>query len=309
MNILITGGLGFIGTNLSIKLLEDNHNIYIIDDLSSGQLDNLNIIQQYGNVKFYKQNICEKLPDIQVDEIYNLACDASPKFYQSDMLATIKSCTYGLFNLLELAKKNNAKFLQSSTSEVYGNPLENPQKEEYLGNVSCTGIRSCYDEGKRVAESIVLNYYRQYNVDVKIVRIFNTYGQYMRQDDGRVVSNFINQILDNKPITIYGDGSQTRSICYIDDLIDGLLKLMKSDYHFPVNIGNNEEYTILQLANIICDEMKVNQKYVYCDLPEDDPLQRKPDITKANKILNWKPKYDVKNGLRKTIQYFKEIHS
>lgn len=309
MNILITGGLGFIGTNLSIKLLEDNHNIYIIDDLSSGQLDNLNIIQQYGNVKFYKQNICEKLPDIQVDEIYNLACDASPKFYQSDMLATIKSCTYGLFNLLELAKKNNAKFLQSSTSEVYGNPLENPQKEEYLGNVSCTGIRSCYDEGKRVAESIVLNYYRQYNLDVKIVRIFNTYGQYMRQDDGRVVSNFINQILDNKPITIYGDGSQTRSICYIDDLIDGLLKLMKSDYHFPVNIGNNEEYTILQLANIICDEMKVNQKYVYCDLPEDDPLQRKPDITKANKILNWKPKYDVRNGLRKTIQYFKEIHS
>lgn len=309
MNILITGGLGFIGTNLSIKLLEDNHNIYIIDDLSSGQLDNLNIIQQYGNVKFYKQNICEKLPDIQVDEIYNLACDASPKFYQSDMLATIKSCTYGLFNLLELAKKNNAKFLQSSTSEVYGNPLENPQKEEYLGNVSCTGIRSCYDEGKRVAESIVLNYYRQYNLDVKIVRIFNTYGQYMRQDDGRVVSNFINQILDNKPITIYGDGSQTRSICYIDDLIDGLLKLMKSDYHFPVNIGNNEEYTILQLANIICDEMKVNQKYVYCDLPEDDPLQRKPDITKANKILNWKPKYDVRNGLRKTIQHFKEIHS
>lgn len=308
MNILITGGLGFIGTNLAIRLLKECNKIYIIDDLSSGLIDNLKVIQKYGKVDFYKQNICDKLPDINVDEIYNLACDASPKFYQSDMLATIKSCTYGLFNLLEFAKRNNAKFLQSSTSEVYGNPLENPQKEEYLGNVSCTGIRSCYDEGKRVAESIALNYYRQYNLDVKIVRIFNTYGPYMRKDDGRVVSNFINQILDNKPITIYGNGSQTRSICYIDDLIDGLIKLMSSSQHFPINIGNNEEYTVKQLADIICQEMNMNQKYVYCDLPEDDPMQRKPDITKAEKLLNWKPKYSVKNGLNKTIKYFKEIH-
>jgi UDP-glucuronate decarboxylase len=257
------------------------------------------------NFKFINHDIIYPLEiNVDIDEIYNFACPASPPKYQKDPINTLKINFLGVLNLLELARVKNAKFLQSSTSEVYGEPEITPQHENYRGNVNTVGIRSCYDEGKRVAETLVMDYHNQYNVDTRIVRIFNTYGPKMDKNDGRVVSNFITQALNNQDITLYGNGEQTRSFCYIEDQIDGLIKLMNSDYIYPMNIGNPHELTVKELATLILKLTKSDSKIVYKDLPLDDPTNRKPDITKAKNILQWLPNYDLESGIIKTIEYF-----
>jgi UDP-glucuronate decarboxylase len=243
----------------------------------------------------------------KIDQIYNLACPASPPKYQQDPVYTLKVNFQGVLNLLELAKKHNATILQSSTSEVYGEPEISPQHENYRGNVNMVGIRSCYDEGKRVAETLMMDYHKQYNVDIRIVRIFNTYGPKMDKYDGRVVSNFINQALNNINITLYGNGEQTRSFCYIEDLIEGIIKLMNTSYNYPVNIGNPYEITVTELANIIIKLTNSKSSIIYKPLPSDDPTNRRPDITKAKELLNWEPNYDLERGIMKTIQYFSRI--
>ncbi|MBQ4646848.1 MAG: SDR family oxidoreductase [Candidatus Gastranaerophilales bacterium] len=303
--ILITGGAGFIGSNLCKRLIKDNI-VICLDNLSTGDMTNIMPLLENPNFKFIEHDIINPI-DIEIDEIYNLACPASPVHYQKDSLQTLKTCVFGIYNLLELAKKYNAKILQSSTSEVYGNPLIHPQNEDYFGNVNINGPRSCYDEGKRCAETFMSDYHKQYDVNIKIARIFNTYGKNMRQDDGRVISNFIVQALSNKEITIYGDGSQTRSYCYIDDLIDGLIKLMESNISTPINLGNPFEYSILKTAEIIMSKIETKSQIVFKKLPQDDPIKRKPDITKAKKELIWEPKISLNEGLDKTIAYFKEI--
>ena len=306
--ILITGGAGFIGSNLCEKLLYDGHKIICVDNLLTGNIKNVEHLLNNPNFTFINHDIIEPLEiNADIDEIYNFACPASPPKYQKDPVNTLKVNFIGVLNLLELARLKNAKFLQSSTSEVYGEPEITPQHENYRGNVNTIGIRSCYDEGKRVAETLVMEYHNQYNVDTRIVRIFNTYGPKMDKNDGRVVSNFINQALNNENITLYGNGEQTRSFCYIDDQIDGLIKLMNSNYNYPVNIGNPYELNVKELANIILNLTKSNSKIIYVDLPLDDPTNRKPDITKAKNILNWEPTYDLEKGLIKTIKYFIEI--
>ena len=306
--ILITGGAGFIGSNLCNKLLNDGHKIICVDNLLTGNIKNVEHLLNNPNFTFINHDIIEPLEiNADIDEIYNFACPASPPKYQKDPVNTLKVNFIGVLNLLELARLKNAKFLQSSTSEVYGEPEITPQHENYRGNVNTIGIRSCYDEGKRVAETLVMEYHNQYNVDTRIVRIFNTYGPKMDKNDGRVVSNFINQALNNENITLYGNGEQTRSFCYIDDQIDGLIKLMNSNYNYPVNIGNPYELNVKELANIILNLTKSNSKIIYVDLPLDDPTNRKPDITKAKNILNWEPTYDLEKGLIKTIKYFIEI--
>jgi UDP-glucuronate decarboxylase len=303
--ILITGGAGFIGSNLCEKLLKDGHKVICVDNLYTGNIKNIQEFFYNQNFVFLNRDILLPL-DItdDIDEIYNLACPASPKKYQQNPINTLQINFIGVMNLLELAKRKNAKFLQSSTSEIYGEPQISPQTEEYRGNVNTIGIRSCYDEGKRIAETLIMEYYNKYNIDIKIVRIFNTYGPKMDEDDGRVVSNFINQAINNQDITIYGNGDQTRSFCYIDDLIDGLVNLMQSDYHLPINIGNPNELNVKELANIIIKLTNSKSKLIYKDLPSDDPTNRRPDIKKANQILNWSPKYDLEKGLVKTIDYF-----
>lgn len=306
--IVITGGAGFIGSNLCHRLYNENNKIICIDNLLTGNIKNIEDLINKENFEFINHDIIKPLHlESNIDEIYNLACPASPEKYQKDPINTLKVNFIGVMNLLELAKEKQAKFLQSSTSEVYGEPQISPQNEEYRGNVNIVGIRSCYDEGKRVAETLVMEYHKQYNIDTKIVRIFNTYGPKMDKNDGRVVSNFINQALNNIDITIYGDGSQTRSFCYIDDNINGLIKLMNSNYNYPVNIGNNYEITVKEIANIIIELTNSQSKIIYKDLPTDDPTNRKPDISIANKILDWYPKYDLLNGLNNTIDYFKNI--
>ena len=303
--ILITGGAGFIGSNLCEKLLKDGHKVICVDNLYTGNIKNIQEFFYNQNFVFLNRDILLPL-DItdDIDEIYNLACPASPKKYQQKPINTLQVNFIGVMNLLELAKQKNAKFLQSSTSEIYGEPQISPQTEEYRGNVNTIGIRSCYDEGKRIAETLIMEYYNKYNIDIKIVRIFNTYGPKMDEDDGRVVSNFINQAINNQDITIYGNGDQTRSFCYIDDLIDGLVNLMQSDYHLPINIGNPNELNVKELANIIIKLTNSKSKLIYKDLPSDDPTNRRPDIKKSNQILNWSPKYDLEKGLVKTIDYF-----
>ena len=304
--ILITGGAGFIGSHLCKKLLSDGNEVFCLDNLYTGSLDNIKEFEYSKNFHFIQHDVIEKF-DIEADEIYNLACPASPPHYQNDPVKTTKTSVLGILNLLELARKCNAKLLQASTSEVYGDPMVHPQTEEYWGNVNPIGVRSCYDEGKRCAETVIMDYHRQYETNTKIVRIFNTYGPNMDINDGRVVSNFIMQALRNEDITIYGDGSQTRSFCYITDLIDGIIKLMASDYHLPVNIGNPSERTVLDLAKLIIKLTDSNSKIVYKPLPQDDPVKRKPDITKARSILNWEPKVDIESGLSNTIEYFKKF--
>ena len=262
----------------------------------------------HPNFTYMNHDIIQPLEiNEDIDEIYNFACPASPPKYQKDPINTLKINFIGVMNLLELARIKKAKFLQSSTSEIYGEPEITPQHENYRGNVNTIGIRSCYDEGKRVAETLIMEYHNQYNVDTRIVRIFNTYGPKMDKDDGRVVSNFINQALNNEDITLYGNGEQTRSFCYIDDQLDGLIKLMNSDHIYPVNIGNPYELTVKELASIILKLTNSNSKIIYKDLPSDDPTNRKPDITKARNILHWEPTYDLEDGLIKTIQYFRDI--
>ena len=307
--ILIAGGAGFIGINLCKRFLNEGNRIICVDNFYTGNKRNLEIFSS-ENFKLIEHDIITPFDiDEDIDEIYNLASPASPFTYQSNPLQTIKTNVHSVFNLLDLAVKYDAKFLQSSTSEVYGEPLEHPQKESYWGNVNPNGIRSCYDESKRCAESICLNYHREYGINLKIARIFNTYGPYMDILDGRVVTNFIIQALKGEDITIYGEGLQTRSFCYIDDLLDGLIKLMDTGNEFtgPVNLGNTIEFTISDLANKILEKIDSNSKIIYLPQAQDDPTQRKPDISLAKEKLSWQPKVMLDEGLDNTIPYYRDL--
>lgn len=304
--ILVTGGCGFIGSNLCRELLKEKNKIICLDNYECGYRNNIIDLLENENFEFIEHDIINPIEiNINIDEIYHLACPASPKNYQKDPIKTIKTNVIGTMNMLQIAKKFNSKILLSSTSEVYGNPMISPQNEEYWGNVNPVGIRSCYDEGKRIAETLMIEYKRKYNVNIRIARIFNTYGPYLSENDGRVVSNFIIQSLHNKNITIYGTGNQTRSFCYIDDLISGLMKLMKNEYNGPINLGNPNEITIKELAKNIIKLTNTNSKIIYKEIPEDDPEIRKPDINKAKQLLKWEPKIDLIKGLTLTINYFK----
>ena len=307
--ILVTGGSGFIGSHLCKKLVEDKNNyVYCLDNFYTGSKNNIKDLLELNNFELTEQDIVNPI-DINVDEIYNLACPASPVHYQKDPIKTIKASVIGIINILEMAIKYNSKILQASTSEVYGDPLIHPQNEMYWGNVNPIGIRSCYDEGKRCAETIIADYRRQYNLDAKIVRIFNTYGPNMAINDGRVISNFIVQALKNNDITIYGDGSQTRSFCYVSDMIDGLIKMMNSKQEGPINLGNPTEKSIKELAGIVLKLTNSRSKITYRELPSDDPIKRKPDIKMAKNFLDWEPKTDLNTGLSKTTEYFKNLLS
>lgn len=302
--ILVTGGAGFIGSHLCERLLSEGNSVICLDNFFTGSEENVQHLLSNKKFKLVEHDITQPF-ETEVDEIYNLACPASPVHYQFNPVSTMKTSVLGIINVLELAKKCNARILQASTSEVYGDPKVHPQREDYWGNVNPIGLRSCYDEGKRCAETLIMDYYRYYGVDVRIVRIFNTYGPKMDKNDGRVVSNFIVQALQDEDITVYGDGLQTRSFCYVDDLVDGIMKLMSSDYVGPINIGNNSERTVLDFAKLIIEMTGSNSKIVYKGLPSDDPMQRKPDLTLANEQLKWQPTTDIKVGIAKTIEYFK----
>jgi len=305
--VLVTGGAGFIGSHLCKELISNGNYVFCVDNLYTGDLDNLKNILNHKNFKFIEYDICNEI-DIKVDEIYNFACPASPVHYQIDPLFTMRTSVLGSFNLLTLAKKYNSKILHASTSEVYGDPLVHPQHELYYGNVNSLGPRSCYDEGKRCSETIFYDYMRQEKLNVKIIRIFNTYGPNMAADDGRVISNFIVQALKNKDITVYGDGSQTRSFQYIDDLVNGIFRMMNTEKTFfgPVNLGNPDEYKIIEIADKIIQLTNSQSKINFLPLPTDDPKRRKPVIDKAFKKLDgWKPKISLDFGLEQTIKYFK----
>ena len=303
--ILVTGGAGFIGSNLCEKLLLEENFVICLDNLYTGNIKNIERFLNNKNFEFINHDIINPLIiNGPIDQIYNLACPASPKKYQQDPIYTLKINFEGVKNLLELAKIKNATILQSSTSEIYGEPLISPQIESYRGNVNTIGIRSCYDEGKRISETLMMDYHNKYGLDIRIARIFNTYGPNMDKEDGRVVSNFINQALQNKDITLYGTGNQTRSFCYIDDQLEGLIKLMNTNYIFPINIGNPVEISVKELADIIILLTNSKSKLVYESLPLDDPTNRKPDISLAKKILKWEPIYDLQLGLKKTIDFF-----
>jgi len=306
--ILITGGAGFLGSHLCDRLIEQGNEILCLDNFFTGSKDN--IIHLLANPRFelIRHDIISPIY-LEVDQIYNLACPASPVHYQYNPIKTIKTNIMGTINTLGMAKRLNAKILQASTSEVYGDPDIHPQKEDYWGRVNPIGPRSCYDEGKRAAECLMMDYRRQNNVKVKIVRIFNTYGPRMALNDGRVVSNFIVQALKAEDITVYGDGSQTRSFCYVDDMVDGLILMMDSPDSFigPINIGNPDEFTILDLAKTIIRKTGNRSKIVFRPLPQDDPRQRQPDISLAGKMLSWQPKTNLEEGLEKTIEYFRKV--
>lgn len=306
--ILVTGGAGFVGSNLCKRLLEDEDNYVIcVDNFYTGRKVNIEGLIENNRFEFIEHDIIEPL-NIQVDEIYNLACPASPPHYQKSPTYTTKTCVIGVLNMLELAKNNNAKIMQFSTSEVYGDPEVHPQVEGYRGNVNPIGIRSCYDEGKRVGETLCFDYNREFGTRIKVIRIFNTYGPNMDPLDGRVVSNMIIQALKGEDITIYGDGSQTRSFCYVDDLVEGIIRMMESreDFLGPVNLGNPGEFTIKELSDIVLEMIDTNSKVVNMPLPSDDPTQRKPDISLADRELDgWKPSIPLREGLVKTIEYFK----
>ena len=305
---IVTGGAGFVGSHLCERLLNENYSVICVDNLYTGSLKNIEHLIKNSKFEFLMHDITHIL-NIECDEIYNLACPASPTHYQKDPIKTCKTSIYGSINMLEMALTSGAKILQASTSEVYGDPKVSPQVEKYWGNVNPVGVRSCYDEGKRAAETFFMDYYRQYGLPVKILRIFNTYGPKMSAGDGRVVSNFIVQALNGDDITIYGNGKQTRSFCYVDDLVDAMIKLMRTVDSFtgPVNIGNPFEITIYELAETIVKLTGSNSKIVYCDLPEDDPCRRKPDISLAKVKLSWEPKVSLLEGLQKTIDYFMRL--
>lgn len=305
--ILITGGSGFLGSHLCEKLLNSKSHILCVDNYFTSSKKNISHLLDFPNFEILRHDITFPLY-AEVNEIYNLACPASPIHYQKDPVQTLKVNIMGSVNMLGLAKRTKAKIFQASTSEVYGDPKVSPQKEIYWGNVNPIGIRSCYDEGKRAAETLFFDYHRQHKIPIKVGRIFNTYGPRMSVNDGRVVSNFIVQCLKNKPITIYGDGSQTRSFCFVDDLIDGIFKLMNSKKSIigPINLGNPNEITINQIASTIKEIIGSKSKISYKKLPSDDPMQRRPDITLAKKTLNWKPLVNLENGLKKTINYFEK---
>lgn len=306
MKILITGGAGFIGSHLVDRMMEAGHEVICLDNLYTGQASNSAHWIDNPNFRFIEHDIVNPLEIDKVDQIYHLACPASPVHYQFDAVKTAKTNFLGTLNMLELAKKWQARLLLASTSEVYGDPLVHPQTEDYWGNVNCTGIRSCYDEGKRIAETISFDYHRQFAVEVRVARIFNTHGTRMLENDGRVVSNFIVQALKGIPLTIYGDGSQTRSFCYVSDLVEGLIRLMNGDFIGPVNLGNPSEYTILQLAETIQRLIDPTAEIVFKPLPQDDPQRRQPNISRAKSHLGWEPSVPLEEGLAKTIAYFRD---
>lgn len=303
--ILVTGGAGFIGSHLCERLLAKGYKVICLDNMYTGTYENISSLYKNNNFKFINENVINPI-SLEVDQIYNLACPASPIHYQYDPVMTTKTSFMGALNVLELARKSNARVLQASTSEIYGDPLIHPQEEEYRGNVSTIGPRACYDEGKRVAETLFFDYKRQYKVDIRLVRIFNTYGPHMLENDGRVVSNFIVQALHNKDITIYGDGNQTRSFCYVDDLVEGMITMMEQDvFCGPINLGNPHEMTILELAQMIIKKTNSTSQIVYKELPVDDPVRRKPSIKLAKEKLQWQPKISIDEGIDRTIEYFK----
>ena len=304
MRIQVTGGAGFIGSHLCERLLSEGNEVICLDNFFTGRRQNVVALQDYRNFEVVRHDVIEPIL-LEVDQIYNLACPASPIHYQYNPVKTVKTNVMGAINMLGLAKRVKARILQASTSEVYGDPLTHPQQESYWGNVNPIGIRSCYDEGKRLAETLMMDYHRQNRVDTRIARIFNTYGPRMLENDGRVVSNFVVQSLRGKDMTIYGEGLQTRSFCYVDDLVDGLVKLMASkDVFNPVNLGNPTEFTMKELAEEIAIICGSEGKITFLPLPEDDPKQRKPDITRAETLLGWQPKVALKDGLRRTVDYF-----
>lgn len=305
MRILVTGGAGFIGSHLIDRLMMQGNEVLCLDNFYTGHKHN--ILKWINNPYFelIRHDVTEPIR-LEADQIYHLACPASPIHYQYNPVKTIKTNVMGTLNMLGLAKRVKARFLLASTSEVYGDPDVHPQPEEYRGNVNCIGIRSCYDEGKRVAETLAFDYHRQNNVDIRVMRIFNTYGPRMLENDGRVVSNFIAQALQGKPLTVYGDGSQTRSFCYVSDLVEGMMRLMNGEHIGPINIGNPGEYTILELANTIQKMINPDAELVFKPLPEDDPKQRQPDISRAKKLLDWEPKIPLQEGLELTIKDFRD---
>ncbi len=304
MRILVTGGAGFIGSHLIDRLMKQGHDVICLDNFFTGHKRNISHWMDNPYFELIRHDITEPIR-LEVDRIYHLACPASPVHYQYNPVKTIKTNVMGTLNMLGLAKRVKARFLLASTSEVYGDPDVHPQPEEYRGNVNCIGIRSCYDEGKRVAETLAFDYHRQNNVDIRIMRIFNTYGPRMFENDGRVVSNFIVQALKGVPLTVYGDGSQTRSFCYVSDLVEGMMRLMNGEHIGPINIGNPGEYTIKQLAQTIQKMVNPDAELTYKPLPQDDPLQRQPDITKAKNLLGWEPTINLEQGLRLTIEDFR----
>jgi UDP-glucuronate decarboxylase len=308
--ILVTGGAGFLGSHLCEQLLNEGNDVLCLDNFYTGRRSNIVNFIKDPYFEVMRHDICFPLY-VEVDEIYNLACPASPIHYQFDPVQTTKTSVHGAINMLGLAKRVKAKIFQSSTSEIYGDPQVHPQPESYWGNVNPIGFRSCYDEGKRCAETLFFDYHRQHKLKIKVARIFNTYGPRMHPNDGRVVSNFIMQALKGKPITVYGNGKQTRSFCYVEDMIDGFIKFMNSpdDFTGPVNLGNPAEFTILELAHKVIELTRSRSKIIFKSLPHDDPVQRQPKITLARKSLNWKPKISLDDGLKETIEYFKKLKS
>ncbi len=306
--ILVTGGAGFLGSFLCEKLLKEGNEVISLDNYFSGNKRNIEHLLANSRFETIRHDITQPI-HLEVDEIYNFACPASPVHYQHNPVHTTKTCVMGAINMLELARNGKAKIIQASTSEIYGDPLVHPQKEEYWGNFNTMGARSCYDEGKRAAETLFFDYHKQYGVEIKIIRIFNTYGPRMSIDDGRVVSNFIVQALRGKDLTVYGKGDQTRSFCFVDDLVEGITNFMnlKSDEIGPINLGNPEEFTILELAEKVLKLTNSKSKIIYSTLPQSDPMQRKPVIERAKNLINFSPKIDLEKGLEKTIQYFKKI--
>jgi UDP-glucuronate decarboxylase len=308
MKILLTGAAGFLGSHISKKLIDNDHEVIGLDDLSTGSIKNIEQLMNHPKYSFIEHDV--RIPyQAKVDAILNFACPASPVNYQKDPVRTIETNFLGMINLLHLANQTGARIIQASTSEIYGDPTQSPQKESYWGNVNPIGIRSCYDEGKRAAEALCFDYRRQHNLDTRVIRIFNTYGPNMAIGDGRVVSNFIVQALRNEPINIYGDGKQTRSFCYVSDLVEGIYKLLQLYINpdTPINLGNPNEFTILELANVVIDVTNSKSEIVNIPLPQDDPKQRCPDISLAKSILNWKPTIELREGIEKTAAYFKQI--
>ncbi len=303
--ILITGGAGFLGSHLCDRMIAEGNEVICLDNYFTGRRTNVSHLLDNPNFELLRHDIIDPIK-LEVDQIYNLACPASPIHYQYNAIKTMKTSVMGAINMLGLARRTGARILQASTSEVYGDPLIHPQKEEYWGHVNPIGIRSCYDEGKRCAETLFMDYHRQNDVDIRIMRIFNTYGPRMNAEVGRVVSNFVVQALKGEDITIYGDGSQTRSFCYCDDLITGMIQLMNGEHMGPINIGNPNEFTMLELANEVIDLTKSTSKISYLPLPSDDPKQRQPDISLAKELLDWEPKVQLRDGLQPTIDYFKK---
>jgi UDP-glucuronate decarboxylase len=304
--VLVTGGAGFLGSHLCDRLIIEGHEVLCLDNFFTGTKQNIEHLFDHPRFELMRHDVCFPLY-IEVDEIYNLACPASPIHYQHDPVQTTKTSVHGAINMLGLAKRVGAKIFQASTSEVYGDPEVHPQTEDYWGRVNPIGIRACYDEGKRCAETLFFDYHRQHDLRVKVARIFNTYGPRMHPNDGRVVSNFVNQAISNDPITIYGDGSQTRSFCYVDDLIDSFIRIMETSDEVigPINLGNPKEFTMLELAKLILEFTGSSSELVFHPLPSDDPVQRKPDISRARETLGWVPEVELERGLKLTIEYFK----